>query len=157
MQLTKISFQKEKGISGAVHMASLIPMGSIDPCSDEGMTDVITCPQSSLGIGTIVGINIHSKIQAVSPGGTDQIRHQIVMVRTAAVLGTDGHLVFPALQSVPHTAHVHSEDLGHALRNGSGAAVSYLLIYGKMLVDLSFQLDLLILDIFGVAHQDGCA
>ena len=71
-------------------------------------------------------INIHRKIASRFFRRLNQIRNDIIIVRSLAVFCTDRYLMLFAGKTVSYTSHIHGKHFCHTIRNGSGSAVSNL-------------------------------
>ena len=105
--LPNISLYQTEGVFCTISVASFIAMGSIHTWSDQGMTDVISCTESSLHIRTIVRIYIHCKTYVIFLCKLHQAAYDLVIIRSAAVFCTDRNFPFCTHQSIAYTAHIH--------------------------------------------------
>ena len=118
------------------------------------MADIHTAAQGCFHVGAVEGIHIHSIVRAGFLRCVDQLAHHLVAVRTAGVLGADGDLLFSALQTVTHAAHVHGNGLRDTCGDGSAAAVAHFFVDGDVGVDLAGGDNLVVCQIFGKAQQN---
>ena len=90
-------------------------------------------------------VDVHRKVKFLALCRRNQSCHNIIVIRSVAVLRADGHLCLLAGKTVSNAAHVNGNNLSHTLRNRSGSAVSDFLKDGDMLVDHALRCDILFL------------
>ena len=97
-------------------MAALVAVAGVNAGADETVADVHTAAQGGFHIGAIEGVNVYCVVCAGLLGSVDQFTHYFVTVGAAGVFGADGNLLFGALQTVAHAAHVHGDGFRDAGR-----------------------------------------
>ena len=118
------------------------------------MADVKACPQGSFHVGAVAGIDIHRIVGAGLLCCIDELAHHLVAVGAAGILGADGNLLFGALKTISHAAHVHGDGFRHTGGDGGGAAVAHLFIDRHMGVNLPFGDDCVVFQVLGKAQED---
>ena len=138
-------------------MAALIAVAGVNACADETVADVHAAAQGGFHIRAVVGIHIHRIVSTGFLGGIDELTHHFIGVRAAGVLGANGDLLFGAVQSVTHTAHIHGNGFCHPSGNGCRAAVTYFLVNGDVHIGLAAGHDAVVAEVLGKAQQDANA
>ena len=75
-------------ILNTIYMASLVTVGCEYTRADQAVADVISCTESCLNVGTVLRININSKVDSILFCQFDLTLYNIVVVRAAGILRT---------------------------------------------------------------------
>ena len=118
-------------------MAALITVAGIDTGTNQTVTDVKACPQGSLHIGAVIGVDIHSVICFRLLCGIDEFAYDLVGVRTAGILGTDTDLTLRAAQAAAYATHINGNRFCDAVGEGTGTAVTNFFINSNVQISLA--------------------
>lgn len=119
-----------KGVAHAVHVAALVVVARVHAGADQAMANVVAGRERGLDVGAIVRVHIDGVIELKLARDIGNRGYQVVVVRTARILGANRNHALGAAQVVTHAAHVHADHLARVGRH-EGAAVSDLLVHGK--------------------------
>ena len=94
------------------------------------MANVVAGRERGLDVGTVMRVHIDGVIELQLARDVGQRGYQVVVVRTARILGANRNHALGAAQVVAHAAHVHADHLARVGRH-KGTAVTDLLVHGK--------------------------
>ena len=118
-------------------MAAFIAVRSVYTGADQPVAAIDTGTKSGFCVGAVVGIYVNCKVNLGGTCSLDQSRNDIVMIRTAGILCTDGNLGFFAGKTISDAAHIDCKNFCDVSRDRSGAAVTDFFKNGDMLIDFA--------------------
>ena len=121
------------------------------------MTEIVAGSERGFHIASVMRIDIHRIVCSACLGCFNEAFHNRIAVGTAAVLGTDGNLLFRALQAFTHAAHIHGNGFCASFRDIAGSAVADLFKNGDVGIKRALRDNLFIPDVFRKSKENADA
>src|SRR5699024_10297321 len=141
----------------AVPMAPFIAVGGINPWTNETVADVRAGRKGSVGIRTVVRIDVSCKIDAFPASRFNELFDYMIVLGASIILDANGNLRFRALRPYPHTSHVYGEKFCDIRGDGRTAAVPDFFKDGDVLIYFPGKDDLFFLNVLRISQQDSSA
>ena len=120
-------------------MASFVAVACIDTGADQSMAYIKARAQGCFYVRAVMRVYVNSIVGIFLFSGFNKLSDHVVTVRPARILDADRNGFFGARKTVSNASHIDADGFGHALRQGSRAAVSDFFVYGDVAVGSSFE------------------